>query len=167
MHVNLPAVEIRISPHCASAEKVEYLRRQLSRLGIAEMRRLMPIILIVDDDSTIRLLIRETLAVHPLLSFVEAQDGEQALDLATAISPDLILLDVILPKLDGISVCKIIKNAPGMKPTYIALVTGLDKPQHFVNGVMAGADDYLTKPFEETDLWEVVARALHIAQPVQ
>jgi DNA-binding response OmpR family regulator len=104
---------------------------------------------------------------NSLLSFVEAEDGGQALDLVSAISPDLILLDVMLPRLDGVSVCKIIKNAPVMKPTYIALVTGLDKPQHFVNGVMAGADDYLNKPFEGTDLWEVVAKALHIAQPVQ
>jgi DNA-binding response OmpR family regulator len=125
------------------------------------------LILIVDDDPTLRLLMRETLASHPLLSFVEAEDGEQALDLAGTAPPDLILLDVMLPKLDGISVCKIIKHAPEMKPTYIALVTALDTPEFFINGVLAGADDYLTKPFDEAELWAVVTRALHIDLPAQ
>jgi CheY-like chemotaxis protein len=131
------------------------------------MKNIVPLILIVDDEPIIRLLMREILASHPLLSFVEAEDGEQALDLVSATSPDLILLDVMLPKLDGIAVCKIIKNAPEMKPTYIVMVTALDKPQDFVDAVLAGADDYLTKPFEEAELWTVVTRALHIDLPAQ
>ena len=125
------------------------------------MTNIVPLILIVDDEPIMRLLVRETLASHPLLSFLEAEDGEQALELVSATLPDLILLDVMLPKLDGIAVCKIIKNDPNMKPIYIALVTALDTPEYFIYGVSAGADDYLTKPFEEADLWQVVTRALH------
>jgi twitching motility two-component system response regulator PilH len=72
----------------------------------------MPTILIVDDDATRRLPIRETLSAHPLLSFIEAEDGLQALDLVQAAPPDLILLDVMLPKLNGINVCYALKCAP-------------------------------------------------------
>jgi DNA-binding response OmpR family regulator len=131
------------------------------------MKHIVPLILIVDDEPIIRLLMREILASHPSLSFVEAEDGDQALDLMSASSPDLILLDVMLPKLDGIAVCKIVKHSPGMKPTYIALVTALDRPEHFIDAITAGADDYLIKPFEEGELWAVVTRALHIDQPAK
>jgi hypothetical protein len=81
------SVNFPTSPYCASAEKAEYPRRQLSRLRIAEMRKPMPTTLSVDDNSTMRLLMRETLANHPLLSLVEAEDREQALDLVSATSP--------------------------------------------------------------------------------
>jgi CheY-like chemotaxis protein len=131
------------------------------------MMNIVPLILIVDDEPIMRLLMREILESHPSLSFVEAEDGEQALELVSATLPDLILLDVMLPKLDGIAVCKTIKNAPDVKPPYVALVTALDTPEFFIYGVSAGADDYLTKPFEEADLWEVVTRALHIDPPPQ
>jgi CheY-like chemotaxis protein len=125
----------------------------------------LPTILIVDDEPTVRLLIRETLSAHPLLSFTEAEDGMQALDLAQAAGPDLILLDIMLPKLDGIAVCKAIKGNPKLATTYIAMVTALDNLQSLLDAMQAGADDYLTKPFGEQDLWAIVFQALRLDPP--
>ena len=122
----------------------------------------MPTILIVDDELIIRILIREILAIHPLLSFFEAEDGQQALDLVGTHPPDLILLDATMPKLDGAKVCQAIKSNPTLKSTHITLVTALDKDQALVKDASACADDYLAKPFAEKELWEVVTRALHI-----
>jgi len=127
----------------------------------------MPTILIVDDEPTVRLLIRETLSIDPFLSFAEAEDGMQALDQVRTVPPDLILLDIMLPKLDGIAVCKAIKGNPELTATYIAVVSALDDVQYLMDAVQAGADDYLTKPFGEHDLWAIVAKALHIDPPLE
>jgi CheY-like chemotaxis protein len=129
---------------------------------MAEMVKSVPKILIVDDEPFQRRLMRETLAIHPTLSFMEATDGVQALDLVRANPPDLMLLDVQLPHMDGLAVCRTIKHDPTLKAIYITLVSALSKPEDIAKGREAGADDFLPKPFEEQALWNAVTKALHI-----
>lgn len=105
---------------------------------------------------------RETLAIHSSLSFAEAANGRQALDLAQTIRPDLVLLDVMIPLVDGLSVCRTIKNNPTLKSIYVVLVTALNETKDIINGADAGADDFLPKPFEEDVLLDTVTKALHI-----
>jgi putative two-component system response regulator len=108
-------------------------------------------ILIVDDDPAIvevlrRFLMREGYRV------VTARNGLEALEQVSSDPPDLILLDVTMPKMDGFTVCKHIKDDPNTALIPITMLTGLDDVDHRTRGIEAGADDFLTKPFEQTTL---------------
>jgi CheY-like chemotaxis protein len=83
----------------------------------------VPNILIVDDEPLQRILMRETLAEDPLLSFVEAATGAEALAQIRVESPDLILLDVMMPDMSGFEVCRKIKGDPALRAIPVILVT--------------------------------------------
>lgn len=108
-------------------------------------------ILIVDDEQKI-----VDLLVHNLTregyNTIEANDGQTAVDIALEKRPDLILLDVMLPRMDGLTVCKKIKNAYNVP---ILMVSAKDDELDKIVGLELGADDYITKPFS---VREVVAR---------
>ena len=108
-------------------------------------------ILIVDDEQKI-----VDLLVHNLrregYNTIEANDGVSAVEIAKEQRPDLILLDIMLPRLDGLSVCKKIKNIYNVP---ILMVTAKDDELDKIVGLELGADDYITKPFS---VREVVAR---------
>ena len=108
-------------------------------------------ILIVDDEQKI-----VDLLVHNLTregyNTIEANDGQTAVDIALEKRPDLILLDVMLPRIDGLTVCKKIKNAYNVP---ILMVSAKDDELDKIVGLELGADDYITKPFS---VREVVAR---------
>ena len=108
-------------------------------------------ILIVDDDANICELLRLYLEKDGF-STVVASDGEQALEFATKASPDLILLDIMLPKLDGWQVCREIRKTMN---TPIIMLTAKSETFDTILGLELGADDYISKPF---DTKEVVAR---------
>ena len=92
---------------------------------------------------------------------VTAADGEEALAQARALNPDLVLLDIMMPKLDGIAV---LKGSSGAKLTFVPviLVTAKADPRDMVDGLEAGGDDYLTKPFEQAALVARVRSMLRI-----
>ena len=108
-------------------------------------------ILIVDDEQKI-----VDLLVHNLkregYNTIEANDGQTAIDIAISQHPDLILLDVMIPRVDGLSVCKKIKNYYNVP---ILMVSAKDDELDKIVGLEIGADDYITKPFS---VREVVAR---------
>lgn len=108
-------------------------------------------ILIVDDEKSI-----VNLLVHNLgregYKTLEANDGVTAVEMANEYRPDLILLDIMLPRLDGLSVCKKIKNIYNVP---ILMVTAKDTELDKIVGLELGADDYITKPFS---VREIVAR---------
>ena len=108
-------------------------------------------ILVVDDEKMIRNLLNINLTKEGY-NVIEAVDGIEAVDLATEKKPDLILLDVMIPKLDGLSVCKKIKNIMNVP---IVMVTAKDSELDKIVGLELGADDYVTKPFS---LRELMAR---------
>ncbi len=107
-------------------------------------------ILVVDDDATNRALVRACLS--PPYEVVEAADGERALALSEERAFDLVLLDVRMPKLDGFDVCRAIKAraADGFLP--VILLTALNLPEDRIQGLAAGADDFLTKPLDRREL---------------
>ena len=103
-------------------------------------------ILVVEDDLDIRELISFNLANEGHQVF-EANDGEVGIDKARDNNPDLILLDLMLPGIQGLDVCRIIKSDQETKEIPIIMVTALGQEEDIVKGLETGADDYITKPF--------------------
>jgi putative two-component system response regulator len=108
-------------------------------------------ILVVDDDSLIldvltRFLTREGYSV------TTAQNGIEALEKVRIDQPDLILLDVTMPEMDGFTTCRRLKDDERTALIPITMLTGLDDREHRTRGIEAGADDFLTKPFEHSIL---------------
>ncbi len=107
------------------------------------------IILIVDDSDINRALLRNALGKTYLLD--EAADGEAGLLKAREILPDLILLDIRMPRLDGFEVCARLKADPNTRNIPVIFITALDEPQNLKKGFEAGAVDYITKPFSQAE----------------
>ena len=108
-------------------------------------------ILIVDDNETNRDILEARLTAHGY-EVLHAGDGEEALAAAKQHRPDLILLDVMMPKLDGFEVCRRLKSDPAMSFVPIILVTAKAESNDVVEGLDAGADEYLTKPIDQKAL---------------
>lgn len=109
-------------------------------------------ILVVDDEERIRRLIRMYLEKEDFI-IEEAEDGKEALDLALNNDFDLILLDIMMPEMDGIEVCEAIRKE---KTTPIIMLTAKGEESNRIQGFEAGADDYIVKPFSPR---EVILRA--------
>ncbi len=105
-------------------------------------------ILIVDDEKNIVDILKFNLKKEGF-STLEAYDGEQALELALNEKPDLILLDVMLPKMDGFTVCRKLRQSIA---TPILMLTAKEEEVDKVLGLELGADDYITKPFSQREL---------------
>jgi class 3 adenylate cyclase/CheY-like chemotaxis protein len=116
-------------------------------------------ILIVDDNETNRDILVTRLATQGY-ELSQAADGEEALAAAKRLIPDLILLDVMMPKIDGIEVCRRLKNDATLPFIPIILVTAKSDTKDVVTGLEAGADEYLTKPIDQTALIARVKAAL-------
>ncbi|MFN4270409.1 MAG: response regulator transcription factor [Thermosynechococcus sp.] len=113
-----------------------------------------PRILIIDDDPAIA----DVLAINLQMAGYEVTkslDGMQGQALAVQLSPDLILLDLMLPQVDGFTICQRLRRDPRTQDIPILMLTALSQTHNKVEGFNAGADDYLTKPFE---LEEMLAR---------
>ena len=106
-------------------------------------------ILVVEDDEFVAQALSAVLT-HQNYAVEIANDGETGWELVQAFDYDLIILDITLPKLDGISLCRKIRSGGWLIP--IMLVTGCDSPHEKATGLDAGADDYVVKPFEEEEL---------------
>ena len=111
-------------------------------------------ILVVDDEQSIMELLVFNLQKEGY-NTLEAYDGVTAVDMAMNQKPDLILLDVMIPKLDGISVCKKIRYALNISNIPILMISAKDTESDKIVGLEMGADDYITKPFQ---IREVMAR---------
>lgn len=105
-------------------------------------------VLVVEDEARIARLIRANLTVSGYLVTL-CQNGEEALELVDREDPDLILLDVMLPKIDGFTVCKRVRE---FSQVPIIMVTAKDDPTDRIEGLNLGADDYLVKPFVVEEL---------------
>ena len=109
------------------------------------------IILIVDDTETGREIL-EALLQSPAYHLVFASNGPEALEKAEAYGPDLILLDVMMPGMDGFEVCRRLRANLRLAEIPIILVTALDDRHSRLQGIEAGADDFVTKPFDHAEL---------------
>ncbi|RMH69867.1 MAG: response regulator [Gemmatimonadetes bacterium] len=118
-----------------------------------------PRILVVDDEKRIVELIRYQLEENGY-RVEEAYDGEMALEKAKRLKPDLIILDLMIPKRDGIEVCEELKTHREYNPIPIIMLTARSKEEDRIQGYRVGADRYLTKPFNLEDLAETVETVL-------
>jgi class 3 adenylate cyclase/CheY-like chemotaxis protein len=123
--------------------------------------RTPPRILIVDDQSINVDILQTRLAAHGY-DILTATDGETALSLARAQQPDLILLDVMMPKMDGIEVCRRIKSDASFPFVPIIMITARADSLDIVAGLEAGAEEYLTKPVDQAALVARVKSMLRI-----
>ena len=109
-------------------------------------------ILIADDDRMTTLMLSRTLESWGL-EVVVVHDGTTAWEHITGEEPpSLVIVDWMMPGLDGLELCRRIREAPGPSPVYVILLTARNSRQDLVAGLEAGADDYLTKPFDPDEL---------------
>jgi two-component system phosphate regulon response regulator PhoB len=122
-------------------------------------------ILIVDDQLEVRELVQVTLEIGDY-QILAAENGQQALEVAQAEHPDIILLDIMMPgsNVDGLEVCRRIKNDPVMNGTTIVMLSAKGQESDIEAGRQAGADDYFTKPFSPIALIEKVEEVMNRAE---
>ena len=120
-----------------------------------------PRILVVDDDALIRQFLEDQLTGEGYLVST-ARDGEEALVKVAADSPDLILLDVMMPKVDGFEVCRRLKSDDRTILIPVVMVTALTATDQRIKGIEAGADDFLSKPYNRLELFTRVRSLLKL-----
>lgn len=118
-------------------------------------------VLVVDDQDTNRLLLRELLEAQGH-EVVEITHGQEALERVTGIAPDVVLLDIGLPGMDGFEVCRRLKGDPATASIPVLLVTALSQRDQRLQGIGAGANDYITKPIDRSDLSLRVRNAIRM-----
>jgi DNA-binding response OmpR family regulator len=119
----------------------------------------MTTVLIVDDEPNIVQLVKITLE-DGRVRVLEAADGATGLDRAVALQPDLILLDVDLPDMSGLEVCRRIREDARLAETKVVMLTAAAQQDDVARGLAAGADQYLTKPFSPVRLISVVEQLM-------
>jgi DNA-binding response OmpR family regulator len=114
-------------------------------------------VLVVDDDPVILelLVLNLELEGHEAIT---ATDGRQALALARDAAPDLLLLDIMMPELDGFAVCRELRADPGTAELPVVLLSARAQESDLVRGTAAGADAYVTKPFDPFELVRLLER---------
>lgn len=103
-------------------------------------------ILVIDDSDQIRWFLKHVFAKE--YEIFEARNGEEGVQVALATLPDLVLCDVMMPVKDGFETCKILKNNPRTSQIPIVMLTAKVESEDVITGIEAGADDYITKPFD-------------------
>lgn len=104
-------------------------------------------VLVVDDEPDILEFMEYNLAREGYRVYL-ATNGQEAIDMAKEVHPDLILLDVMMPQVDGIEACKILRKMPEFKNTFIVFLTARSEEYSEISGFNAGADDYISKPIK-------------------
>jgi len=105
-------------------------------------------ILVVDDDPMMQKVIEASL-MKDNYKMVFASTGEEGIEMARSLMPDLILLDVVMPGMDGFEVCSLMRNDDQLLYIPIIMITALDDRDSKIQGLEAGADDYICKPFDK------------------
>ncbi|MEO7393668.1 MAG: response regulator [Chitinophagaceae bacterium] len=107
-------------------------------------------LLIVDDEAHIRMLLEQTLEEleDDGVTFFTAENGEEALEIIKEENPQLVFLDVMMPKMNGMEVCRRVKKELGLDKVFIALLTAKGQELDRQKGQEVGADLYMTKPFD-------------------
>ena len=117
-----------------------------------------PSVLIVEDNAAVRAYLAERLGRH--FRVLTATDGVEGLASARAHAPDLVVSDVMMPRMDGLALCRALKADDALAATPVVLLTARASPEHAVEGLDAGADDYMEKPFESAELVARIRRHL-------
>jgi len=121
-------------------------------------------ILIADDELVIRDLLKETLEEFEdkCVEFLTANNGEEAIESIITEKPELVILDVMMPKMNGFEVCNTLKNRFGMKDVYVLMLTANGQEINKQKSKGVGADIFMTKPFDPDELIKEVSKVLEI-----
>lgn len=117
-------------------------------------------ILLADDEEPVRALVAATLKNDNRYQLLEARNGMEALELARRERPDLVLLDVVMPHIDGFEVCRQLKADPATRHITVIMLTALAQEADKERGQQVGADGYFTKPFSPLALLNKVDEVL-------
>ena len=120
-------------------------------------------VLLVDDEASLRRLVTTTLATQSF-EILEAARGDEALQLIWDQHPRLVLLDINLPDMSGIEICRRVKNDPMLAHVKIVMLTAMATDKERSAAIAAGADRYITKPFSPLNLMDVVTQLLGAAE---
>jgi CheY-like chemotaxis protein len=120
-------------------------------------------VLIVDDEPNVRRLLHSILNKN--FAVFEAEDGQQAVDMTNAQQPDVILMDMMMPKMDGLTACLMIKKNPDTKKIPVIMVTAIGFELNIKLSQQMGASGYVTKPFSPQDLLAKIAEVLQPVSP--
>lgn len=120
-------------------------------------------ILIVDDEPNLVIPLQFLMEQHGYQALV-AQSGEEALESISKEKPDLVLLDIMLPGVDGFEVCEIIRLNPEWRSTKIIFLTAKGRDVDIAKGMVLGADEYITKPFSNQQVIDAVTTLLKDAE---
>jgi len=121
---------------------------------------------IVEDDATIRALLEMALLGAGYSDVASSARGDEGLEMIRREKPDLVLLDVMLPGLDGFSIARRVRESSELAATRIVMLTARTAPEDIVRGLDSGADDYVTKPFDRKVLLARVKAVLRRGLPV-
>ncbi len=121
-----------------------------------------PVVLVVDDSPTVRKIVQLTLQ-RERIHVVTAGDGLSALAAVADEQPDLILLDVMLPRMDGYNICQVVRKNMAYRDLPIIMLSGKDGLFDKMRGKLAGSTEYITKPFDSAELVQAVKR--HLESP--
>lgn len=124
-------------------------------------------ILVIEDDSTIRTILGMTLKNAGFERVKSAARGDEGLALIRQIHPQLVLLDLMLPGLDGLSICRLVREDPAFADTRIIMLTAKSEDGDVVRGLELGADDYVTKPFSREVLLARIHAVLRRQDPLE
>jgi CheY-like chemotaxis protein len=113
-------------------------------------------LLAVDDNPVNLEVLAEILGDQ--FQLLLAESGQEAIEIASQHEPEVILLDVMMPKMDGLETCRLLRNIPRLANSVIIIVSAKAMPSEREAGLRAGAHDYLTKPFDEQELLAVLDR---------
>ena len=127
-------------------------------------RSINPSVLIVEDETALTILLRYNLEREGYRVF-EASDGEQALLLADEVSPDLIILDWMLPQISGIEVCRRMRRRGHLRNVPIVMLTARSEEADRIRGLDTGADDYIVKPFSMSELLARIRAVMRRVRP--
>lgn len=113
-------------------------------------------LLLVDDSSTTLLMEEMLFRTHTKFQLVVARNGEEAVRKALAEMPSLILMDIVMPKMNGFAACREIRKHPALKRVPIIMVTSRGESWNVEEGFESGCNDYVTKPFNVAELIQIV-----------
>ena len=124
----------------------------------------MPSILIVDDEPHLRMLLEQTLEdlEDEGIEILKAENGEVAVSMIAEYKPEIVFLDVMMPKMNGFEVCAHVRNVLGMSDIYIVMLTAKGQEFDKQKGMSAGANIYMTKPFDPDEIISLAHRVLGI-----